>query len=113
MKGVSSFRVTYFRGMTVLFFDIFMINKFKPDTSFWEKKNLRIALILRGIIGGSSMTLLYFTFTFAPLNEIMGIFNMNPFWATLFARIFLKEKVTLWYFIPVLFVGFLHIHHLS
>jgi drug/metabolite transporter (DMT)-like permease len=52
------------------------------------------ALILRGVLGFGGLTCFYWSVTHMDLSDAITIQHLNPLLATLFAGLFLKERVT-------------------
>ena len=58
-------------------------------------KKQRIMLSLRGIVGTGSMMSLYLSVTLINPSDTVALFNCFVIFVTIFARIFLKEKLTI------------------
>ncbi|XP_054585333.1 solute carrier family 35 member G1-like isoform X1 [Eptesicus fuscus] len=65
-------------------------------TGFIGPKDLRILLILRGVLGSTAMILLYYAFHTTSLADATVVSFSCPVFTSLFACIFLKEKYSLW-----------------
>ncbi|XP_036192446.1 solute carrier family 35 member G1 isoform X1 [Myotis myotis] len=72
-------------------------------TGFIGPKDLRIFLILRGVLGSTAMILLYYAFHTTSLADATVVSFSCPVFTSLFACMFLKEKYSLW---DVLFTAF-------
>uniref|UniRef100_G1Q5L7 Solute carrier family 35 member G1 n=1 Tax=Myotis lucifugus TaxID=59463 RepID=G1Q5L7_MYOLU len=72
-------------------------------TGFIGPKDLRIFLILRGVLGSTGMILLYYAFHMTSLANATVVSFSCPVFTSLFACMFLKEKYSLW---DVLFTAF-------
>ncbi|XP_070263212.1 solute carrier family 35 member G1-like [Myotis yumanensis] len=72
-------------------------------TGFIGPKDLRIFLILRGVLGSTAMILLYYAFHRTSLADATVVSFSCPVFTSLFACMFLKEKYSLW---DVLFPAF-------
>ncbi|XP_015423957.1 PREDICTED: solute carrier family 35 member G1-like [Myotis davidii] len=72
-------------------------------TGFLGPRDLRIFLILRGVLGSTGMILLYYAFHTTSLANATVVSFSCPVFTSLFACVFLKEKYSLW---DVLFTAF-------
>lgn len=89
---IPSFEKAFFRNLVSLFIAIFMIKKTKQKC--FGKKETRIYLWGRGILGTLGV-LAYFYGIDRLLLADSGMLNkVNPFFVIVFAAIFLKDKIT-------------------
>ncbi|XP_012621670.1 solute carrier family 35 member G1 [Microcebus murinus] len=65
-------------------------------TGFIGPKGQRIFLVLRGVLGSTSMILIYYAFQTMPLADATVITFSTPVFTSIFAWIFLKEKYSPW-----------------
>ncbi|XP_027452713.1 solute carrier family 35 member G1 isoform X3 [Callorhinus ursinus] len=65
-------------------------------TGFMGPKGQRIFLLLRGVLGSTSMILLYYAFQATSLADATVITFSSPVFTSIFACIFLKEKYSPW-----------------
>uniref|UniRef100_H3BCF8 Solute carrier family 35 member G1 n=1 Tax=Latimeria chalumnae TaxID=7897 RepID=H3BCF8_LATCH len=66
------------------------------ETGFLGPKGQRVFLFLRGLLGATGMILFFYAIQQMPLADATVIVFSNPVFTAIFARIFLKEKCTLW-----------------
>lgn len=61
---------------------------------FWGSKENRHLLIMRGVFGFIALSCFFYTVTVLPLADATVIQYTNPVFVTLFAAIFLKERIS-------------------
>lgn len=99
------FQVVFFRGLGTSLLCIWYLRR--NDISLWGNK--RPLLILRAIIGITSMSLFFFTLQRIPMGASVSLKYLSPIFTAIFAVIILKEKVKLiqWGFFALALMGVL------
>ncbi|MDO5980622.1 DMT family transporter [Flavivirga spongiicola] len=102
---ISAFQIVFFRSISSLIFTFtFLLKNNIPI--FGNKKKL---LILRGIVGVTSMTFFFMSTKYLPIGTAVSLRYMAPIFAAIFAVFLLREKVKLWQwlFFAMAFMGVL------
>ncbi len=94
----------FFRNLIGLIFTLVII--FKNDLSLFGKKENRKLLFLRGALGVLGITTYFYSIEHLPMADASIISKTNPFFVTLFAWFFLREKLSKAQ-IPVLIAAFI------
>lgn len=105
--NIPTYEKVFFRNLINFIIAIYIVKK--NNVSFWGKKKNRFFLVVRGILGFLGVICNFYAVTKMNLSDATMIFNMTPFFVTLFAVFFLGEKILkIEYFSLVLaFIGVL------
>jgi len=103
LNRFSVFQILFFRSIGSLIITIPLI-KIKKIPVLGNNKKI---LLLRAILGVFSMTLFFSSIKYIGVGMSVSIRYLSPIFATIFALIFLKEKVKLiqWFFILLTLLG--------
>ena len=88
-QQVHPFEQAFFRNFIGVLIILPFILKYKITIS--KKKNLKL-LLLRGVFGGLTMILLFWSYSLIPLSQAMAISFTTPLFMYLGSLIFFKEK---------------------
>ena len=88
-QQIHPFEQAFFRNFIGVLIILPFILKYKITIS--KKKNLKL-LLLRGVFGGLTMILLFWSYSLIPLSQAMAISFTTPLFIYLGSIIFLKEK---------------------
>lgn len=101
----SAFQIVFFRSISSLFFTF----GFLVRNNISILGNQRKLLVLRGLVGVTSMTLFFMSTKYLPIGTAVSLRYMAPIFAAVFAIIFLKEhiKPLQWIFFSLAFAGVL------
>jgi len=102
--GIPVLQKVFFRNLIGLIFTLILIRK-KNLSLFGEKKNRKL-LFLRGTLGVLGIITYFYSIEHLPMADASIISKTNPFFVTLFASLFLKEKLSKVQ-IPVLITAFI------
>ncbi|WP_298497844.1 DMT family transporter [uncultured Algibacter sp.] len=105
LTDIGAFQIVFFRSVSSLFFTFgFLIKNNIPILG-----NNRKLLILRGLVGVTSMSLFFMSTKYLPIGTAVSLRYMAPIFAAVFAIFFLKEKIKpfQWLFFTMAFVGVL------
>ncbi|AUS06754.1 DMT family transporter [Pseudotamlana carrageenivorans] len=99
----DAFQIVFFRSLSSLFFTFGFLWKHKIPI-FGNKRKL---LVLRGIVGVTSMALFFMSTKYLPIGTAVSLRYMAPIFAAVFAVLLLKEKVKAiqWLFFLGAFIG--------
>lgn len=89
---IPSFEKAFFRNFVSLLISIFMLTKRKQFP--WGKKENRKYLLGRGILGTIGMLAYFYGIDRLILADSGMLNKTSPFFVTIFAAIFLKDKIT-------------------
>ncbi len=105
--NIPTYEKVFFRNLINFIIAIYIVKK--NNVSFFGKKKNRFFLVVRGILGFLGVICNFYAVTKMNLSDATMIFNMTPFFVTLFAVFFLGEKILkIEYFSLVLaFIGVL------
>jgi len=105
LKHISAYQIVFFRSVGSLVFTFSFLLKHKIPFLGNNKK----LLILRGLVGVTSMTLFFMSTKYLPIGTAVSLRYMGPIFAAIFAVFLLKEKVKpiQWLFFAMAFVGVL------
>jgi drug/metabolite transporter (DMT)-like permease len=101
----SAYQMVFFRSLGSLFFTFgFLLNKRIPILGTHRK-----LLVLRGLVGSTSMVLFFMALHYMPLGSAVGLRYIAPIFAAIFAILLLREKVkpVQWLFFVISFSGVL------
>jgi len=101
--GIPVLQKVFFRNLIGLIFTLILIRK--NDLSLFGKKKNRKLLFLRGTLGVLGIITYFYSIEHLPMADASIISKTNPFFVTLFASLFLKEKLSKAQ-IPVLITAF-------
>ena len=90
--GIPLLQKVFFRNLIGLVFTYIIIRK-NSLSAFGEKKN-RKTLFLRGLLGVLGIITYFYSIEHLPMADASIISRTNPFFVTLFAWLFLKEKLS-------------------
>lgn len=109
--NIPTYEKVFFRNLINFIIAIYIVKK--NNVSFFGKKKNRFFLVVRGILGFLGVICNFYAVTKMNLSDATMIFNMTPFFVTLFAVFFLGEKILkIEYFSLVLaFIGVLLVIH--
>ncbi len=101
----NAYQVVFFRSFTTLGLTSGLLAHRRIDFFGTHRK----LLILRGILGASSMLLFFMTIHYMPLASAVALRYISPIFAGVFAVILLREKIRplQWLFFVVAFLGVL------
>ena len=105
LVNINAHEIVFFRSISSLFFTFgFLIKNKIPIIG-----NNNKILILRGLVGVTSMTFFFMSIKYLPVGTAVSLRYIAPIFATFFAIIFLKEKVKplQWLFFIMAFSGVL------
>ncbi len=105
LENVSAYQIVFFRSASSLIFTF----------SFLLKNNIPILgnnkklLILRGVVGVTSMTLFFMSVKYLSVGTAVSLRYLAPIFAGIFAVFFLKERIwpLQWLFFVMAFLGVL------
>ena len=105
LTHISAYQIVFFRSVGSLFFTFSFLLKHK--ISFLG--NNRKLLVLRGLVGVTSMTLFFMSTKYLPIGTAVSLRYMGPIFAAIFAVFLLKENVKplQWFFFAMAFAGVL------
>ena len=99
----NTFELVFFRSIGTLFFTFsILIHKKIPILGTHRK-----LLVLRGLVGVTSMSLFFLAIHYMPVGSAVGLRYISPIFAAIFALFILNEKVKpiQWLFFLMSFVG--------
>jgi drug/metabolite transporter (DMT)-like permease len=105
LTSYSAYQMVFFRSLGSLFFTFgFLLNRGIPVLGTHRK-----LLILRGLVGSTSMVLFFMALHYMPLGSAVGLRYIAPIFAAIFAILLLREKVKpiQWLFFMISFFGVL------
>ncbi|SEQ39868.1 EamA-like transporter family protein [Hyunsoonleella jejuensis] len=100
---MNAFQIVFFRSFSCLFFTFgYLLKNNIPILG--NKKGL---LIVRGLVGVTSMTLFFMSTKYLPIGTAVSLRYMGPIFAAIFAVILLKEAIRpiQWLFFIIAFSG--------
>jgi drug/metabolite transporter (DMT)-like permease len=103
LQNVSAYQIVFFRSASSLIFTFtFLLKNNIPILG--NNKNL---LILRGVVGVTSMTLFFMSIKYLSVGTAVSLRYLAPIFAGIFAVFFLKEKIwpLQWLFFLMAFLG--------
>lgn len=105
LTNVGAYQIVFFRSASSLFFTFGFLLKHNIPI-FGKNKKL---LILRGLVGVTSMTLFFMSTKYLPIGTAVSLRYLAPIFAAIFAVYFLREKIKLlqWLFFIIAFAGVL------
>ena len=105
LMHVNAFQIVFFRSIGSLFFTFGFLLKNEIPILGNNKK----ILILRGLVGVTSMTLFFMSTKYLSIGTAVSIRYLAPIFAGIFAVIFMKEKIwpLQWLFFLMAFLGVL------
>lgn len=89
--SATLFQQVFFRNIVMLFFSAYLVKKNK--SSFWGKKENRPLLFLRSTFGYLGVVTSYYATRMLYLGDAQALQKMAPFFVTIFAVLFLKERI--------------------
>jgi drug/metabolite transporter (DMT)-like permease len=102
---INAHQIVFFRSAGSLLFTFgFLIKNKIPILG-----NNRLLLVLRGLVGVTSMTFFFMSIKYLPVGTAVSLRYLAPIFAAAFAVIFLKEKIEplRWLFFVMAFLGVL------
>mgnify|MGYP001819108041 CR=1 FL=1 len=102
---INAYQIVFFRSVSSLFFTFgFLLKNNIPLLG-----NNRKLLVLRGLVGVTSMTLFFMSTKYLPIGTAVSLRYMAPIFAAIFAVFLLKENIKLqqWFFFFMAFAGVL------
>jgi drug/metabolite transporter (DMT)-like permease len=90
---LPSYEKVFFRS-TISMLVIFFIIKRKKTVSLFGKREHQKHLIFRSLLGTTAMLMFFYGIPYVYLADSAMIGKLNPFFVTLFAYLFLKEKLS-------------------
>jgi drug/metabolite transporter (DMT)-like permease len=105
LTHISAFQIVFFRSISSLFFTFGFL--FKNNINILG--NNRKLLVLRGLVGVTSMALFFMSTKYLPIGTAVSLRYMAPIFAAIFAVLWLKEHVKplQWLFFSLAFSGVL------
>ncbi|GAL61682.1 permease of the drug/metabolite transporter (DMT) superfamily [Algibacter lectus] len=88
LSNFSAFQIVLFRSVGSLFFTFGFLLKNKISLAGNNKK----LLILRGVVGVTSMSLFFMATKYLPIGSAVSLRYLAPIFAAIFAVFLLKEK---------------------
>lgn len=103
LTHINAFQIVFFRSISSLIFTFWVLKKHKIPVLGNNKK----LLILRGLVGVTSMSFFFMSTKYLPIGTAVSLRYMAPIFATIFAVIWLKERVKSiqWLLFVVAFTG--------
>ncbi|WP_345276724.1 DMT family transporter [Litoribaculum gwangyangense] len=89
---IDAYQIVFFRSLSSLFFTFWFLIKNNIPLLGNQKK----LLVLRGLVGVTSMTLFFMSTKYLPIGTAVSLRYMAPIFAAIFAIFFLKEKIKIW-----------------
>ena len=90
-KDIPIYEKVFFRNIINL---IIAVNILKRDKiSFWGEKKNRKYLVIRGVLGLLGVVCNFYAVTQMNLSDASMLFNLTPFFVTIFAIFFLGERI--------------------
>ncbi len=105
LTDIGAFQIVFFRSIGSLFFTFgFLIRNKIPILG-----NNKKLLVLRGLVGVTSMSLFFMSTKYLPIGTAVSLRYMAPIFAAVFAIFFLREKIKpmQWVFFFMAFSGVL------
>ncbi|MFD2822157.1 DMT family transporter [Lacinutrix iliipiscaria] len=105
LNHFSAYQIVFFRSIGSLAFTVpFLIRN--NISMYGNKKKL---LIIRGLVGVTSMTLFFYSLKYLNMGTAATVRYISPIFAAIFALIFLKERIKplQWLFLLIAFSGVL------
>jgi drug/metabolite transporter (DMT)-like permease len=105
LTNINAFQIVFFRSLSSLFFTFGFLFK---NNIFIFGNNKKL-LILRGLVGVTSMTLFFMSTKYLPIGTAVSLRYLAPIFAAIFAVYFLKDKIKhlQWLFFIIAFLGVL------
>ncbi|GAL73104.1 permease of the drug/metabolite transporter (DMT) superfamily [Jejuia pallidilutea] len=105
LVNMNAFQIVFFRSFSCLFFTFTFL--LKNNIPILGKK--RGLLVLRGIVGVTSMALFFMSTKYLPIGTAVSLRYMAPIFAAVFAVLLLKESIKpiQWFFFAIAFSGVL------
>ena len=100
---VNAFQIVFFRSVSCLFFTFgYLLKNNIPILG-----NNRKLMIIRGIVGVTSMTLFFMSTKYLQIGTAISLRYLAPIFAAIFAVFLLKEKIRTmqWLFFAIAFLG--------
>lgn len=88
---IPTYEKVFFRNFINLIIAVYILQKGKIN--FWGEKKNRKVLFIRGLLGLSGVVCNFYAVTQMNLADASMLFNLTPFFVTLFAIFFLGEKI--------------------
>lgn len=103
LENMNAFQIVFFRSFSCLFFTFTFLVKNKIPL-LGKKRGL---LVLRGIVGVTSMALFFMSTKYLPIGTAVSLRYMAPIFAGVFAVLWVKEKMKplQWLFFGIAFLG--------
>lgn len=100
---LSAYQIVFFRSIGTLFFTVPFLLK-NNIAMLGNKKGL---MILRGLVGATSMTLFFISLNYLPVGSAVSLRYLSPIFAAIFALFILKEKIkpAQWLYFIIAFIG--------
>lgn len=100
---LDAYQIVFFRSLSSLFFTFGFLLKHNIPILGNQKK----LLVLRGLVGVTSMTLFFMSTKYLTIGTAVSLRYMAPIFAAIFAVFFLKEKIKIWqwFFFIIAFTG--------
>ncbi|WP_421151025.1 DMT family transporter [Seonamhaeicola sp. NFXS20] len=100
---ISAYQIVFFRSISTLVITTSILLKYNISILGNNKK----LLIIRGLVGVTSMTLFFMSTKYLPIGTAVSLRYLAPIFAAVFAIFFLKEKVKpiQWLFFTMAFSG--------
>lgn len=111
LVNINPHQIVFFRSAGSLFFTFgFLLRNKIPILG-----NRRKLLVLRGLVGVSSMTLFFMSIKYLPVGTAVSLRYLAPIFAAIFSILFLRQKVApiRWFFFAMAFSGVLIIKGLD
>jgi len=90
--NIPVFEKVFFRNLFSLFIVLFIV--FKNKASLFGKKENKFLLVSRALFGVSGVILYFYAIDNMLLADASMLNKLSPFFVTLFAYLFLKEKIS-------------------
>tara|TARA_R110002049_G_scaffold87533_1_gene221876 strand:+ start:22010 stop:22828 length:819 start_codon:yes stop_codon:yes gene_type:complete len=105
LTNISAYQIVFFRSVSSLAFTFGFLFKNNIPILGNNKK----LLILRGLVGVTSMTLFFMSTKYLPIGTAVSLRYLAPIFAAIFAVYFLKDKIKhlQWLFFIIAFMGVL------
>ena len=89
LANINAYQIVFFRSISSLFFTFSFLLKNKISFLGNNKK----LLVLRGLVGVTSMTLFFMSTKYLPIGTAVSLRYLGPIFAAVFAVFLLKETI--------------------
>jgi len=110
--NVSSYEVLYWKSISMMIMNYFFVRGFGVFVMDIPRKYHRL-IVFRAIFGFMGIQGMFSSVKYLPVSTASSIFFTVPIWSAIFARLFIKESITVYDYISLLtaFTGVLVINN--